>query len=285
LKTISFIIFCSCLCLVTVLYARKIPFGVADENIHPFIYAGEERLTFEVFWSGGIKIGDLHLEVHKNLDLADHYTIDVRVKDSGIFHFFYPVNDTFKTIVDSNNYLPVQYDVEQIEGRSYHAIRHTEYDQESGVIRYRKNKQQVTEFQVGGEVHNEFSSFFFTRMLALKHNKPVIVPTFADKKRHEVVVQTGEAIRITNEVVGDIKVLPVNPIMDFKGLYDKAGDTVIFLTDDTCRIPVRIISKLLIGSLTAELVAYSSSTCLNNEQSRTEIQSSILPGKKLELGD
>lgn len=259
--------------------------GVADENAHPFVYAGEERLSYEVFWSGGIKIGDLHLEVHKNRDLAGSYTIDVRVKDSGIFHFFYPVDDTFKTIVDSTKYLPLQYDVEQIEGRSYQAIRHTEYDQGSGVIRYRKNKQQVSEFQVGGEVHNEFSSFFFTRMLALEHNKPVIVPTFADEKRHEVVVQAGEAISITNNVVGDVKVLPVSPIMDFKGLYDKAGDTLIFLTDDTCRIPVRIVSKLLIGSLTAELVAYSSSSCLKNEQSQTEIESSVLPGNKLELGD
>lgn len=285
MKTISFFILCSCICLVSVLYARKIPLGIADENIQPFIYKGEERLKFEVSWSGGIKIGELHLEVRKHADAAGRYTINARVKDSGLFHFFYPVDDTFQTLIDGDNFLPIQYDVEQIEGRSYHAIRHTEYDQQSGVVRYRKNKQQVTEFQVGGEVHNEFSSFFFTRMLALEQDKPVIVPTFADKKRHEVVVQTGEAIRITNRVIGDVKVLPVSPIMDFKGLYDKAGDTVIFLTDDTCRIPVRIISKILIGSLTAELVSYSSSTCLNREQYLPEIPVSIMSGKKLELGD
>ncbi len=235
--------------------------GVTDDTIESIVYKGEERLKYEVSWSGGIKIGELHLEVNKNTEAAGGYTIKAIVNASGLFHFFYPVDDSFLTGVDGENYLPLHYDVEQVEGRSYHALRHTEYDQESGVVRYSKNNEQVSEFQVGGQVHNEFSSFFFTRMLTLKQDKPVIVPTFADKKRHEVVVQTGEAIRIKNKVLGNVTVLPVSPIMDFKGLYDKAGDTVIFLTDDTCRIPVRITSKLTVGSLTAELVSYASSTC------------------------
>lgn len=259
--------------------------GIVDDNIRPFIYKGEEQLTFEVFWSGGIKIGDLRLQVRKNKDSAGHYTIHARVKDSGLFHFFYPVDDVFKTIVDGEKYLPVQYEVEQKEGNSYHASRYTEYDQKSGVIRYSKNKQPFTVFQVGGEVHNEFSSFFFTRMLALEQHKPAIIPTFADRKRHEVVVQRGDAIHVTSKVLGDVQVLPVSPIMDFKGLYDKAGDTVIFLTDDTCRIPVRITSKLLIGSITAELVSYSSLTCLDQEQYHAEIPVSVLSGEnpKLEI--
>lgn len=285
MKTISFLIFCSCLCLVSVLYARKIPMGIADENIQRLIYKGEERLRFEVSWTGGIKIGELYLEVRKDEDGSGRYTINARVKDSGLFHFFYPVDDTFQTVIDGDKFLPVQYDVEQIEGSSYHAIRHTEYDQQSGVVRYRKNAQQVSEFQVGGEVHNEFSSFFFTRMLALEQDEPVIVPTFADKKRHEVVVKTDKAIRITNRAIGDVEVLPVSPIMNFKGLYDKVGDTVIFFTDDSCRIPVRIISKILIGSLTAELVSYSSSTCLNRDHSLPEISASILSGQKLKHRD
>lgn len=259
--------------------------GTVDDNIQPFIYQGEEELTFELSWSGGIKIGDLRLQVRKDTDLARRYTIHARVKDSGIFHFFYPVDDLFKTIVDGEKFLPVQYEVEQKEGSSYHANRYTEYDQKTGIIRYSKNKQPFTVFQVGGEVHNEFSSFFFTRMLALEEHKPVIVPTFADKKRHEVVVKRGKTIHMTSKALGNVQVMPVNPIMDFKGLYDKAGDTVIFLTDDTCRVPVRITSKILIGSITAELVSYSSLTCLDHEQYHAGIPESRLSKEKLGLGD
>ncbi len=58
-----------------------------------------------------------------------------------------------------------------------------------------------------------------------------------------------------------MNVIEVLPRMTFKGLYDKSGDTVIWFTDDGCRVLVRIRSKILIGSLTAELVAYHGSSC------------------------
>ena len=49
--------------------------------------------------------------------------------------------------------------------------------------------------------------------------------------------------------------------MTFSGLYDKRGDTVIWYTDDRCRVPVKINSKILIGSLTAKLVSYRNPIC------------------------
>ena len=49
--------------------------------------------------------------------------------------------------------------------------------------------------------------------------------------------------------------------MDFKGLYDKDGDTVFWLTDDNCRVPIAINSKIMIGSLTADLVSYTNPAC------------------------
>jgi hypothetical protein len=49
--------------------------------------------------------------------------------------------------------------------------------------------------------------------------------------------------------------------MKFKGLYDKRGDTVIWYTDDECRVPVKVVSKLMIGSLTAELTESENAAC------------------------
>jgi len=269
----------------TVTWSQKIPAGKIDTKIRDYAYSGEEILKYEIFWSGGIKIGDLHMEIRKNSTPEESYTIHARVKDSGMFHLFYPVNDTFDTVVTGDNRLPVSYDVEQKEGSSYHALRHTEYDQQNGIVQYQKNNKAFETFQVQGEVHNEFSSFLYTRILTLDKNKPVIVPTFADKKRHEVVVRTVDRIRIENNLLGTINVLPVSPIMDFKGLYDKAGDTTIFYSDDLCRIPVRIHSKILVGSITAELVSYSSTTCLRYSSHHPETPSKPPENQSLETGD
>ena len=122
-------------------------------------------------------------------------------------------------------------------------------------------------------------------MLLLDSEHPVIVPTFADGSRHEVVVLTGKPTRIKKTILGDVNVLPVAPLMKFKGLYDKEGDTTIWFTDDECRIPVRINSKILIGSLTAELVSYSNPLCKDQSVYHKDIAPSASSKQKLELGD
>ncbi|HID70816.1 MAG TPA: DUF3108 domain-containing protein [Desulfobacterales bacterium] len=261
------------------------PLGIADDKIMAKAYQGDEKLIFRVSWSGGIKIGELFMEINRLEDKTERFEIKVSVKDSGMFHFFYPVSDTFVTIVEGAQRLPVSYEVNQKEGRSYRARRYSEYDQEKGEVRYRKNDQEPVVCQTEGGVHNEFSSFFFTRILKLDSGDSVIVPTFADGKRHQVVVRTGELTRLKGTVRGDVNVIPVTPIMKFKGLYNKDGDTVIWFTDDDCRVPVRINSKILIGSLTAELVSYENPLCPDLPEYHSKNLESVLQQPEFELGD
>jgi hypothetical protein len=265
-------------------YGEAFPLGV----INPVIAAtnqGQEQLVYKVSWSGGIKIGDLRMDVTKTGENDNRFELKVNVKDSGLFHLIYPVNDSFTTIVDGVKRLPISYEVIQKEGKSYTARRHTDYDQQNGRILYKKNDLEPELFEVEGEVHNEFSSFFVTRLLHLDSDHPVVVPTFADGSRHKVVVRTGKPLRFKKTLLGDVNVLPVTPLMKFKGLYDKEGDTTIWLTDDECRIPVRINSKILVGSLTAELVSYSNPLCKDQSVYHKVIPASSINKQKLELGD
>ncbi|MCF8057054.1 MAG: DUF3108 domain-containing protein [Desulfocapsa sp.] len=284
-KIIQVIFLCCSVGLSQISAAASFPLGLADESRIAVAYQGSEKLVYRVSWSGGVKIGELHMEVNRLQGNDERYELRARVKGSGVFHFFYPVDDSFVTVVEGDNRLPVSYEVHQKEGRNYEAMRYTEYDQKNGKIRYRKNDQQPVEYEETGEVHNEFSSFFFTRILQLVPEQAVVVPTFADGKRHDVVVRIGKQTRIHGTVRGDVNVLQVTPIMDFKGLYDKEGDTTFWLTDDLCRVPVRINSKILIGSLTAELVFYSNPFCTDQSDYHATIHEHMQQEEKLILGD
>jgi hypothetical protein len=138
--------------------------------------------------------------------------------------------------------------------------RLTQYDQDRLQVQYWKNKDGVLNFPISGKVYNEFSSFFITRTLQLDSGKKMIVPTFADKKRQEVEVVVKDREKI-DSLFGPVMTYKVQPMMEFRGLYDKDGDTTIWFTDDTCRVPVQINSKILIGSLTARLIQYKNSDC------------------------
>jgi len=225
------------------------------------IYSGDETMHYTVSWSGGVKIGDIYLSIRKPPKKKSGYVIDARVKDYGPLSLFYPVDDRFRCFVDGEMKLPTRYEVKQIEGMSGRKTsRLSQYDQKKNIIRYRKNQNKVLTYKVDGPVYNEFASFVITRALAFIGKVEIVVPTFADEKRHEVKVGVVDR-EVRKTVFGKIGTLKVQPKMEFKGLYEKSGNTTLWLTDDRCRVPVEIHSRIVVGSLVAELVEYSNSAC------------------------
>lgn len=239
-----------------------LPLGIIDPRLATVGYSGKEKLVYDVSWSGGIKIGELHLEVTKLPKIGDGYEIRAFVTTrNGAVDLFYPVEDLHVTRLKGPNKLPYHYEVWQKEGFNYRAHRITEYDQKTGSIRSWKNDKPAGEYQVDGETNNEFTAFFNSRLMVFDIGKSFIVPTFADKRRVKVAVRPVTRKILTETIFGPVKTVEIMPILNFKGLYDKQGDTVIWYTDDECRVPVQVASKIIIGSLTAKLTSYENPAC------------------------
>ena len=238
------------------------PLGVIEPQLVEIGYSGSEKLVYDVSWTGGIKIGELHLEVTKLAAMDDGFEIRAFVTTkNGAVEFFYPVEDLHVTKLRGAKKLPYHYEVWQKEGLKYRAHRVTEYDQEKGYIRSQKNNKPAGEYQIDGETNNEFTAFFNSRLMPFTIGRFFMVPTFADKRRVEVAVRPVARKTLEQTILGSVDTIEIMPIMTFKGLYNKQGDTVIWYTDDECRVPVQVNSKILIGSLTAKLTAYENSAC------------------------
>jgi hypothetical protein len=181
--------------------------------------------------------------------------------DKGALKHIYPIHDLHVTEVVGPARLPRRYEVWQEEGKDYRAHRLTVYNQQTGQVTVRKNNEPPLEFTVGGPMHNEFSAFFASRLMPHQIGEDFLVPTFADKKKNQVVVRVLGEEHLKKTVVGEVVTRKVTPILKFHGLYDKRGDTLIWYTADECRLPVKINSKIVIGSLTARLIAYENPRC------------------------
>lgn len=239
-----------------------IGYGVIDKDLVPFAYSGGERFRYDISYTGGLKLGELYLKLDVCRDKPDCYIIHARVTtEDGLFETIYPIEDIHVTQVSGPERLPFHYEVWQKEGYNYEAHRVVIYEQDKEEVHYTLNEGPVEIYEVGRAIQNEFSSFFASRVMDLTPGQPFVVPTFADDKRNEVVVMVREPVKLKKTVLGDIRVVVVEPIMKFSGLYDKRGDTVVWYTDDSCRVPVQVNSKLMIGSLTARLVAYENPAC------------------------
>lgn len=229
---------------------------VFDQQALATLRASEEVIHFSVSWSGGVKIGDLRLRLAPAN--SDGQVLTARVTDSGLFKLVYPLDDLFATSM-LGPLLPYRYEVRQIErGRTVHRL--TLFDQQRCEVIYQKQNGPRETLRLDGPAHNEFSAFLVTRALRLLPGLTQQVPVFADKKRHLVPIQVlGSEIK--DSIFGKVRTLKVQPKMTFKGLYEKDGDTIFWLTDDACRVPVEIRAKLLIGSLQAELTDYINPAC------------------------
>jgi len=217
-------------------------------------YAGGETLRYTVSWLG-IKAGELVMQVNKVGDSQETFVIAITARSAGLLDVFYPVEDKFRTTVQGRMRLPIRHEMQQMEGRRINS-KLTLYDQEKFRVTHRKNDEPADIYQLEGPMQNEFSSFFFMRALSFSGDAPMIVPTFADKKRHEVVVAL-DGKEEQESVLGKKNTIKVQPHLKFKGQYEKVGDPLVWLTDDIWRIPIKIKAKIVIGSLTAELVEYS----------------------------
>ncbi|NQS72153.1 MAG: DUF3108 domain-containing protein [Desulfobulbaceae bacterium] len=226
------------------------------------IFSGKERMHYEVFWSGGMKIGDIYLQIFSKDTPKGAYGISAQIKSTGPLEFFYPVDDIFHCTVRGEMKLPVLYEVFQREGRNRRVTKRvTWYNQDLYIARYQKNDDPVRLHSMGGgTAYNEFAAFVISRALRLEPGSHLVVPTFADNKRNEVAVRLLSR-EMRSSIFGERHTLKMQPMMNFKGLYEKSGNTQLWITDDQCRVPVEIRSKIAVGALVARLAGYSNLAC------------------------
>ena len=111
---------------------HAIAYGVIDPSFVPVAYSGGEFFRYDISYTGGFKLGELHLALRKNSERADSYLIEARVTtENGMFSNVYPIEDIHVTQVSGAQRLPYHYEVWQKEGYGYEAHRITRYDQEN----------------------------------------------------------------------------------------------------------------------------------------------------------
>jgi len=83
--------------------------------------------------------------------------------------------------------------------------------------------------------------------------RSVFVDIFDSKKLWNVEVQVLRKEKIRTNL-GEFDTVLIKPLMKSEGIFNKKGDMYIWLTDDVKRIPVRMQTKVAVGSIIATLV-------------------------------
>ncbi len=212
-----------------------------------------EKLVFDLTWTG-IKAGTATQEI-----INDNGVIKIvsTARSADWISVFYPVDDRIESVLDgkpaSGLGFPKSYRMKIKEGK-HRRDKEVIFDRGRRVARYVDNiSGERKDFEINENTLDTLSCFYYVRSLPLEVGKSVFINIFDNKKLWTTEVQVLRKERIKT-VLGSFDTIVVKPLLKSEGIFEKKGDMYIWLTDDDRRVPVKMKTKVRIGSITATLV-------------------------------
>jgi Protein of unknown function (DUF3108) len=212
-----------------------------------------EKLVYDVSWTG-VKAGTATQEI---LVEKDSLRVVSTVRSADWISVFFPVEDRVESVLTKGPPrqvgLPLNFRMKVSEGK-HRKDKEIIFDHGKGKARYidHMNGENAT-VPIGGQTYDTYSSFYFVRMLPLEVGKSVFVSVLDNKQLWNIEVQVLKKERIKT-VLGEVNTILINPLVKNEGMFERKGAIFIWLTDDERRIPVKMKTKVAIGSITATLV-------------------------------
>jgi hypothetical protein len=213
-----------------------------------------ERLVFDVSYLN-IKAGEAVMSVPMYDSVAGRkcYRVEFTVNSSPTFSVFYRVEDRYLTFIDIETIAPWKFEQHIREG-TYRRDFVAEFDQRKGVA-----KTTEGEFVIPQYVHDIMSAFYFARTIDFtnfKNGDGVMLQNFYRDKSHDLMVKFWRREEL-EVAAGTFNTILVEPLVKEGGLFKSEGRIYIWLSDDERKIPVRVSTKVVIGSIDTELKSYS----------------------------
>jgi len=209
-----------------------------------------ERLEFSIGY-GIIDAGKARMEVQEVVHLQDRpmYRIVSTAHSNRVFDSFYKVRDTMVTWVDAAGLFSWRFEKHQREA-DYHRDQIVDFDQAHHQAISGNDTMAVPVY-----VHDVLSAFYYVRTRPLNVGDTLYVPHWSEHKTYtlQVLVEARETIETE---AGTFDCIRIQPVLESDGLFRQEGRVSIWLTDDRLHMPVLVKSRLSVGSIKAELVAY-----------------------------
>ncbi|MBK7632125.1 MAG: DUF3108 domain-containing protein [Ignavibacteriales bacterium] len=213
-----------------------------------------EKLTFDVKY-GFVTAGVASFEIPKIKKISgrEAYHVTFEVNTVSTFDNFFKVRDRYETYIDVEGIFPWRFEQHIREGnysRDFSAF----FDQRKG-----KAKTSGGEFDIPKYVNDIVSAFFYARTLdysGLKVGDRIPLKNFYKDKVYDldVVYHGKETIEVE---AGKFDCIIVEPLVQEGGLFKNEGSIMIWLTNDEAKIPVRVKTKVVVGSINSDLTGYS----------------------------
>lgn len=222
-----------------------------------FPFSPGETLIYGIKW-GIIPVGEGVLSVlpFREVNGQDAYHFELKVTSYPFLDLFYKVRDTISSYVAMDFTRSYYYRKNQREGRTRRDII-VEFDWDTNQAGYSNFGIQKPPVDILPGTLDPLSLVYFARLQDLDQIDEIVVPVTDGKKCiiGKANIVKREYITIESRIFDTYLLEP--DIEEIGGVFEKVKNAKIrvWLTADDRRIPVRVESKVPVGSFTAELIS------------------------------
>jgi hypothetical protein len=228
----------------------------ADDNFRKVenkAFRAGEKLTFNVNY-GFVTAGIATMEVEgiRRISARNAYHVLFLVNTVPSFDWIFKVRDRYETFIDTEGLFPWRFEQHIREG-SYSRDFSAFFDQRRG-----KAKTSEGSYDIPPYVNDILSAFYYARTLdysKMKVNDMILLHNFYKDKVYDLNVKYlgKETVSVA---AGTFDCIIVEPLVQEGGLFKSEGSITVWLSDDDLKLPVKVKTKVVIGSIDAELTKY-----------------------------
>lgn len=213
-----------------------------------------EKLVFDLTWTG-VKAGTATLEI---VNEKGQMKIISTARSADWVTVFYAVDNRIESLLQKMQApmlisLPENYRIKLREGR-HRRDKEVIFDHEKHQATFIDHLEaEKKTYKIDENTFDPLASFYYIRTMKLDVGKSVYVAIFDSKKLWKVEVQVLRREKLKTKL-GVFNTIVIKPLMKSEGIFNRKGDMYIWLTDDIDRVPVKMQTKVVVGSVTATLV-------------------------------
>ena len=239
--------------------AKPLPLPAKFELLRPLRLSSEftgtesETLQYRISLLG-VPVGSAILQARR---VKGDVWITLRITSDAVMSNIYPVDDLIETRHINGNFIITK--IRQKEGSFTGNRGFTLFLRDKSVFWIDLlTMKSVRETLPNSEVVDILSGLYYLRNRQLQVGRSERMHIYDSDTYAEVPIEVlhRETVRLPN--FSEVTALVIQPKLKTDGIFRRTGDIRIWLSDDEYRVPVKIVTSIALGRVTAELVSAES---------------------------
>jgi uncharacterized protein DUF3108 len=233
-----------------------------------FPFEGGEKAVYEATWNGMIAVATAEIyTVPTVVDGKKVYQVRVEAKTSRVLDFIWRMRDTISSTFDAKALFPSRFTFSQRENSR---VIDTEARLDQTTKKWAVNRQQVGKqpkiYQFDAQnTLDPITAVYLARSTDFKVGDRLYFKVFGGRYQYllELFVEKKEPVELASgKTIEAYRIIPRIQNITKKGYAGRLNDATIWISADARRMPVKLSSKIVFGTVYLDLV--------QDEKSRTE---------------